>query len=76
MRNMAGRASLDFHRLMFEDERPLLIGVAGEAHGVLGRRGPYLLRSNRAVRIVAVRALHQSLIHAMMKGHLELLLLL
>lgn len=76
MRQVTGRASFDFHRLMLEHKWPLLVGMAGEANRILGRRRAYLLRSDRSVHIVAVRALNQAFIHAMMKRHLELSLLL
>jgi hypothetical protein len=58
MRNVAGRAAFDFHRLVLEHERALFVGVAGEADGVLRRRGSHLLRTNRTVWIVAIRTLH------------------
>jgi len=73
---MAGRTTFDFHRLVLKDERPLLVGVACKANRVLRRRGPHLFRSNRTVHIVAVRALDEAFIHAMMKRHFELSLLL
>ncbi len=74
--NMAGRAAFDLDRLVFEDEWPLFIGMAGKTDRILCRRGPYLLRPASAVHIVAVRTLHQSLIHAMVERHFELRLLL
>ena len=61
---------------MLEYKRSLLVGVAFEADGVLCRRGPNLFWSNRAVWIVAVRALDKPLIDAMVERHLELRLLL
>ena len=61
---------------MLENERTLLIGMAGETDGIQCGRGSHLLWSNRAVDVVAVRALHQAFIHAMVEGHLELGLLL
>ena len=61
---------------MLKHKRPLLIGVAGEANGVLRRRGAHLLCPNRAVHVVAIRTLHQPLIDAMVKRHFELRLLL
>ena len=76
VRYVAGGAAFDLHGLVLEDERTLLIGMAGEADGILGRGGAYLLGADRAVNIVAVRALNQTLIHAMVEGHLELGLLL
>ena len=76
MRNVAGRAAFDFHRLMLEHKRPLLVGMAGEANRILRRRRPHLLWPHRSVQVVAVRALHQAFIHTMMKRHFELGLLL
>ena len=73
---MARLAALHFHRLMLEYKRPSLVGMAREANGVLRRRGSHLLCPDRSVRIVAVAALNQALIHAMVKGHAELRLLL
>lgn len=61
---------------MLEDEWSLLIGMAGETYSILCRRGSHLLRSNRAVHVVAVRALHQAFVYAMVERHLELRLLL
>jgi hypothetical protein len=61
---------------MLEYKRSLLVCVAFEADRVLRCRAPHLLWSNRAVWIVAVRALDQPLIDAMMERHLELWLLL
>ena len=61
---------------MLEYKRSLLVRVAFEADRVLRRRGPHLFWSNRAVWIVAVRALDKPLIDAMVERHLELRLLL
>ena len=69
VRRVAGLAAFHLHRLMLEYERAALIGVAREANGVLRRGGSHLLRRDRAVRVVAVAALNQPLVHAMMKGH-------
>ena len=69
-------AAFHLHRLMLEYERASLVGVAREANRVLRRRGSHLLGRHRAVRIVAVGALNQALIHPVVKGHVELRLLL
>lgn len=61
---------------MLEYKRALLVGMASEADSVLLRRRPYLLRLDGAVRVVAVDALDQPFIHAMMKRHVELWFLL
>jgi len=58
VREMARLAAFDLHRRMLENERSLLINVAGEADGVLRGRGADLLWSHGAVRIVAIRTLH------------------
>jgi hypothetical protein len=61
---------------MLKHERASLIGMAGVANRVLRRRVPHLLCGNSSVRVVAVAALYQPFIHAMVKGHAELGLLL
>ena len=61
---------------VFVYERPLLVGVALEADGILRGGSPHLLGPHRAVHVVAIAALDQPLIHAMMEGHIELGLLL
>ncbi len=73
---VAGLASIHFDRLMFEYERPLLVGVALEANSVLCGIRTHLLRLHSAVNVVAIAALDQAFIHAMMEGHVELGLLL
>lgn len=73
---MAGRASFDLDRLVLEYERSLLVGVAGKTDRVLSCRRPNLLGTYCAMHVVALAALNQSFIDAMMKGHLELRLLL
>lgn len=76
MHRMARRASLDFHRPMLENKRPLLLGMASKANNILRRRSPHLLRPRRPMRVMAIRALNQSLVHAVMKRHFKLRLLL
>ena len=76
MGNMTGRASFDLDGLVLEHKRSLFVGVATEANRILRRRGPHLLGPNRAVHIVAVRALDQALIDTMVEGHLKLRFLL
>lgn len=71
MRKMTGRASLDFYRFMLEDKWSLLIGVTIEANGVLCRRGAYLLWPDGAVGIVAIGALHQAFVYAVVKRHFK-----
>ena len=69
---MAGGATFGFYRRVFEDEGSMLVDVAFETDRGLRRRGAHLLWSNRAVWIVAVRALDQALIYTMAKWHIEL----
>ena len=76
VRSVAGSATFDLYRLMLENKRAALVGVAGEAHRVLRRRCSDLICFHRAVRVVAVVALHQSFVHSMMEGHRELRFLL
>ena len=49
---------------MFVDERTLLVDVALVANRVAARHGPQLTHRSRAVRVVAVVALHQALVDA------------
>ena len=74
MRSVAGRAALDLYGLVLVDERPLFVGVTLEANQVLRCRRPQLPGEKAAVRIVAVRALYNSLVHAMMERSRKLLL--
>ena len=76
VRRMARLAAFHLHRLMLKYKWASLIGMTREANGVLRRRGSHLLCPDRSVRVVAVAALNQPLIHAMVKGHAELRLLL
>jgi hypothetical protein len=61
---------------MFENEGAMLVHVALVANGVLGCGKTDLLRQFGAVWVVTIRAIHESLIHSMVKGHGELRLLL
>ena len=72
VRHMARLASVDLHRLVFENKRPLLVRVAREADRVLRRRRAHLLGLHRAVHVVAIAASDQPFIHPMMEGHIEL----
>ena len=76
VRRVAGFAAFDLHRLMLEYKRPALIRMAGVANRVLRRRSAHLLGCDGAVRVMAIAALDQTLVHAVVKGHLELRLLL
>ena len=76
VRRMARLAAFHLHRLMLKYKWASLIGMTREANGVLRRRGSHLLCPDRSVRVVAVAALNQPLVHAVVKGHAELGLLL
>jgi hypothetical protein len=76
MRNVAGTASLHFDGGVLENEGTMLIDVTLEADAVLRGRHADLLGQFCAVGIVAIGALHQTLVDAMVKGHGELGLLL
>src|SRR5215467_7275269 len=58
---------------MFKDKGPGLVGVAFEADRVVGRSRSQLSRYEAAVRVMAVRALHQSLVYAVVVSPRELL---
>ena len=73
---MARLAPVHLYRCVFEHKRPLLVGVALETHRILRRRSPHLFGLHRAVYIVAIAALDQPFVDAMMKGHVELRFLL
>ena len=69
---MAGLAPVHFYRRVFIDERTALVHVASKANGILSGRTAYLLRTHRSMNVVAVAALDQAFVHAMMKGHRKL----
>jgi len=73
---MAGLTSVDLHRLVFENKRPLFVRVALEADRILCGRSPHLMRLYCAMHVVAIAALDQPLVHSMMERHVELGLLL
>ena len=76
MNHVAGGATIDLHRCMLVHEGTLLIGVALETNRVLRGGHTDLFGQRRSVDIVAIGALNQPLIDAMVKGHGELGLLL
>lgn len=69
---MTRNATFDFHGLMFKYERARLICMAGEAHRVLSRRRAQLRGLKTAVLVVAIGALQQTFVYAMVKGLGEL----
>ena len=75
VRNVARLAAIHLYRRVFVDKWSLLVDVAGKANGVLRGRRAHLLGANRSMNIVAVAALDQAFIYAMMKRHRELRLL-
>ena len=74
VRRMAGHATLDLDGFVLVDERTLLVGMALKADQVLRTCGAQLTGQEAAVWIVAIAALHQSFVHAVMKSASELLL--
>jgi len=75
VRQMARLASIHLDGLVLIDKRPLLFGVALKANLVLIRSEAYLLRASRPVHVVAIAALDEPFIDAVMEWHLELGLL-
>lgn len=69
---MTSLAAFRLDRLMFENEWPLLVGVAREANRIPSRRGPKLLPDETSVGVMAISALHQTFFHTMVEGHVEL----
>src|SRR5215467_9610054 len=77
---MAGFASLNANASVLIDERATLIDVAFETGFFIalvllhhaGPRGHFPGGIESSVRIVAIRALDGSLVHAMLEGHGEL----
>lgn len=68
MRRVASRASLGFDRHMLVDKWPARIGVALDAGSISAGQGFGLPQRGGAVNVVAVTALNQSFIHAMVIG--------
>jgi hypothetical protein len=69
---MAGVATIGLDGLVLVDEWALLVGVTFEADSILRRGSPYLFGLHGAVDIMAIAALDQALIDAMMEGHFKL----
>ena len=72
VRRVAYDAAFDPHRLMLVDEWPAFIGVAVIADLAFRDRSAQLVRSFRAVRVMAIGALDQAFVHAMSKRHRKL----
>ena len=75
MRRVADRATLHLDGFMFIHEGSGFVGVAFETNQILRGRGPQLPCQESAMRVVAVRALHQTFVDPVMEGPGELLLL-
>ena len=65
---VATAAALGLHRHMLVDEGPLLVDMALVANGIPGRQGPRLPHSRCPMRVVAVIALHQTLVDPVVIG--------
>ena len=65
---VASGAALGLHRHMLVHERPLLVGMALVANGIAARQGSRLPHARRPVDVMAVVALDQALVYAMVKG--------
>ncbi len=72
VRRVAASAALHFHGDVLKNEWSHLIGVALAADRESGRRDAQLAFRDRAVWIVAIRALDQAHVHAMAVGPCEL----
>ena len=73
--HVARLAAVHFHRRVLVYEWTLLVHVALEADLVLRRVHSHLLGPLGAMHVVAIAALDEAFIHAMVKGHRELGLL-
>ena len=71
MRSVAPQASLRLDRGMLVNERPTRLRVALGADRILIGHGFQVVVSEGAVRIVAVRTLHETFVHPVVKGHIE-----
>lgn len=69
--HVAGHAAIDFHGRVLVNEGTLLVGVAFEADDILRGVRSHLFRELRSMWIVAIGALNQAFVNAMMKRHGE-----
>ena len=72
MRRVATAAAFGFHRHMLVKERTLLIGMALVTDSIAARQSAQLRYGRGSVGIMAVDALHQSFIHAVVVGFGEI----
>ena len=68
MRRVATAAALGLHRYMLVDERALLVDVALVADEIAAGEGLQLTDGSRPMRVVAVVALHQTLVDPVVIG--------
>jgi len=69
---MASAAALGLHRDVLVNEGPLLVHMALVADGIPARQGSQLPHGRRAMRVMAVNALHQTLVDAVVIGFGEI----
>lgn len=72
VRRMTRFAAFCLDGVMFENEGPLLVGVAREADSIPRRRRPKLLPDEPSMGAMAVRALNKSFLDPVVEGHVEL----
>lgn len=72
MRGMACLTALWLVGLMFENEGPLLVGVAREADRIPRSGRPKLLPDEAAMSVMAIRALDIPFLDPVVEGHVEL----
>jgi len=65
---VASSAALCLYWHMFINEGPLLVGMALEANGISARQGSRLPHARRPMNVMAVVALDQAFVYAMVKG--------
>ena len=75
MHYVARYATIRFDRRMLVHERPFLLSVALEANLILIRGHPHLARALCSVHVVAIVALNETFINAVVERHGELRLL-
>lgn len=71
MRCVTSGAAFDLHRRMFENERPLFVGVAPDTRSISTDAEPCLLGFKSAVGIVTVATAHRPFHDFVLKGFVE-----
>src|ERR1700756_3565509 len=69
---MAAAAAFGLDRHMLVDERPLLVDMALRAGRIPAGQSLHLANRTRPVRVMAVTALHQALVHPLVIGFGEI----